>query len=315
MRLRGAFALACLVVASQACAQLEYRLTPTPLGDGVYVFLGATEHFTRENGGDIVNTGFIDASGGVIVIDTGPSKRYGEAQRAAIRAATGKDVVQVFITHAHPDHFLGNQAYAGVPISALPGTVQAANSDGTALADNLYRLLGGWMDGTVAQAPRPLRGTGRIEIAGRTLDLVALQGHTGADLAVLDVSSGTLFAGDLAFAERTPTTPHADLPHWQASIAALRALPHRRLVPGHGPVQPGDAALDQTAAYLDWLGTALATAADDGLDMTEAMVLPAPERFATLPVFADEFARSVVHLYPAIEQRSLPRAAPLQAER
>lgn len=304
-------ALLLLAIAAPANAQLQYTLTPLPLGEGVYVFLGATEHFTRENGGDIVNTGFIDAPGGVIVIDTGPSKRYGEAQRAAIRATTGKDVVQVLITHAHPDHFLGNQAYAGIPIYALPGTVTAARNDGGKLAENLYRLLGGWMDGTVAKPPQSLPNTGRVEIAGRTLELIALQGHTDADLAVFDVASGTLFAGDLAFSERTPTTPHANLQRWHEAIAALRTHPHRQLVPGHGPAQPGDAALDQTAAYLDWLQATLAQAADNGLDMTEAMALPAPERFASLPVFAEEFVRSVVHLYPALEERSLPHTTPL----
>ena len=298
-----ALVMPCLAVQAQT---LDYALKPEQITENVYVFTGHTEHFTRDNGGNIVNTGFIVAPEGVIVIDTGPSLRYGRAQREAIHKTTGRDVVLAIITHAHPDHFLGNQAYEDVPVLALPETVSAIERDGSKLAENLYRLLGGWMEGTIATSPQPLKETGKVELAGRALRLIPLHGHTGADLAVLDETSGVLFAGDLIFHDRTPTTPHADLVRWHEALTQLRKQPFQILVPGHGAATRDTLPFEQTGNYLHWLDETLQSAAKNGLDINETMALPAPERFATLPVFADEFTRSVVHLYPAIEARHLP---------
>lgn len=300
-------------------------LRPKRIADGVWYFEGAREHFTRANGGNIVNTGFIETTGGAVVIDSGPSLRYGQAQRKAIREATGRDVQRVYITHAHPDHFLGSQAYEGLLVEALAPTVRVIQRDGEALTQNLYLLVGGAMSGTVPRAPSPLTGLGpgatsapgmsprlgdatTVEIGERKLRLIALAGHTAADLAVFDERTGTLFAGDLVFFERAPTTPNADLDVWLAALAQLQALPYKVLVPGHGPVVSDDTAIAQTRAYLEWIRDTLTTAAAEGLDMNEVMRARAPERLKRLAVLEEEWQRTVMHLYPAIEEGSLPVA-------
>lgn len=65
-------ALAWVAVAAHG-AEFDYRLTPRAVAPDVYVFVGKTEDFDTVNGGNIVNTGFIVAPEGVVVIDTGPS--------------------------------------------------------------------------------------------------------------------------------------------------------------------------------------------------------------------------------------------------
>jgi len=45
-------------------------------------------------------------------------------------------------TPQHPDHFLGNQAFANAPIAALPECRQGIAMDGNAFAENLFRLTG-----------------------------------------------------------------------------------------------------------------------------------------------------------------------------
>lgn len=328
----AAFATASPVVIEAARAQTSIQApgaasSPKRIADGVWFFEGAREHFSRANGGDIVNTGFIETADGAVVIDSGPSLRYGKAQREKIREVTGRDVRRVYITHAHPDHFLGNQAYEDVPVEALAPTVRVIQRDGETLTQNLYLLVGGAMSGTIPRAPSPLTGLGpggaasagtsprlgdatTVEIGGRKLRLIALAGHTAADLAVFDEQTRTLFAGDLVFFERAPTTPNADLDVWLAALAQLQALPYQVLVPGHGPVVSDGAAIAQTRAYLEWIRDTLTTAAAEGLDMNEVMRTRAPERLRRLAVLEEEWQRSVMHLYPAIEERSLPITTP-----
>ena len=311
MLLALALSLSLVCTSRAGSAQsFDYGLRPQAVTEGVFVFEGRREHFSRDNGGNIVNTGYILTDEGAVVIDTGPSKRYGQQMRAIIEASSGKPVSRVYLTHGHPDHFLGNQAYADRPIYALAGTRQTIRTLGDDLSANLYRLVGGWMEGTEANTPVQELKPGTVDVGGRTLRLISKLGHTDADLAVFDEKTRTLFAGDLVFFERTPTTPNADITMWLAALDELDRLEFAALVPGHGPVVRDHQAIEQTRAYLKWLRDSLRQAARRGLDLNEAMQLPVPERFRKLAVFDEEFQRSVVHLYPEMELETLDPATP-----
>lgn len=311
MRLRIVAAAALLLWALagllpvQAASQY-YDLKPQKIAADTYALIGKRENFSFDNHGNICNTGFIVTDDGVVVIDTGPSRLYGEAMRAAIGEVTDKPVVQVYITHAHPDHFLGNNAFTDVPIAALPGTIDAIRSIGSDLASNLYNLVGAAMRGTSAVAPTATVEPGQtVTFGNHELQLIGASGHTAADLMVLDRKTGVLFAGDIAFYQRAPTTPTADLDAWQATLARAGEAGFEVLVPGHGPVTHDDAPLRQTGAYLEWLRSRFRAAAADGESAAEIMFAPLPARWQQLAVSPGEYRRSVSHLYPAIEREAL----------
>jgi len=115
-----------------------------------------------------------------------------------------------------------------------------------------------------------------------------------------------LVGGDLAFYNRAPTTPHADIPTWQASLSTIDSLDKELILPGHGLRDATGESLQQTGDYLDWLEASLKDAASLGLTMNEAMVLPIPQRFRSIDVVEAEYKRSVVHLYLALEDDLMP---------
>jgi quinoprotein dehydrogenase-associated SoxYZ-like carrier len=304
------FLLALLCLAGQlGAAEFDYGLSARPVAQDVYAFYGRNEDFDTANGGNIVNTAFIVAPQGIIVIDSGPSLRYGQQMRQAIAAVSDKPVLLVINTHHHPDHFLGNQAFAGLPIGALAATRDGIASEGNVFAENLYRLSGDWMKGTEVLVPGKVLQPGVLDVAGRRLRLLALDGHTGADLVILDETSGVLFAGDLVFNGRAPTTPHANVAHWLAALDQLAGLNHESgfkvLLPGHGAASKDDAPIRQTRAWLTWLSAGMRDAAKAGLDMNDVLAKPLPPQFADLPVAASEYRRSVGHLFPTAEQEAL----------
>lgn len=308
-RVSKCLALFVLSLGAAHAADYDYRLSAKPIAENVYAFIGKTEDFTTDNGGNIVNTAFIVAAQGVIVIDSGPSLRYGQQMRRAISAITTKPVALVINTHHHPDHFLGNQAFADVPIAALAETRNGIAADGNAFAENLFRMSGDWMKGTEVQLPGKTLSAGRLDVAGRRLRLVGLDGHTGADLVIIDETSGVVFAGDLVFNGRAPTTPHADVAHWLKALDQLDALTRepgfKVLLPGHGAPTTDAAPIRQTRAWLTWLSAAMRDAAKAGLDMNDVLARPLPPEFASLPVATSEYRRSVGHLFPAAEQEAL----------
>lgn len=291
-----------------AAAGFEYPLQPQAIAPDTFVLEGKTEDFSKENGGYIVNVGYIVTTDGVIVIDTGPSRRFGEQQRALIEQATGKKVIRVYITHHHPDHFFGNQAFSDLPIYALPETIRGVQREGESFSNNMYRLIGDWMRDTSVLAPNQEVKLGREVVGGHELEFLAFKGHTQADLAIFDHTTGVLFAGDLVFNQRAATTPHANIIDWLASLEQLLKLPFKVLVSGHGKVTQDAQPIAQTRAYLVWLQTILQQAAANGLDMNEVMATPIPADFKDLALAQNELGRSVAHLYPALEAEQLKPA-------
>ena len=116
------WAWAGLALAAPDLAHFDYRLQARQLAPDVWVVEGANADFAVANGCNIINTGFIVTEAGVLVINTGPDKRYGEQLRALITRTTGKPVAEVLVLNAHPDYYLGNQAFADVPRRATPAT-------------------------------------------------------------------------------------------------------------------------------------------------------------------------------------------------
>ena len=293
---------------AHAEASTDYGLEPIEIAPNTYLFQGRQEHFTTRNGGNIANIAAITTQDGVVLIDTGPSKRYGEQLKAALSTISDQPVVLVLNTHLHPDHFLGNQAFRETTIAALRGTIHGIRRDGDGFADNAYQLIGPWMLGTEVTPPNQVLRPGVREIGGHRLRFLALRGHSDADLAVFDETTGVLFTGDLVFYRRSLTTPHAHIPAWLQSLDTLQSLPSTLVVPGHGPVHSDNAGIEQTRKHLLWLDAYLKDAAQQGLDEAEVLYLPLPKWLRALAVGREEYRRSVSHLYGEKERQALSTA-------
>jgi uncharacterized sulfatase len=300
-------ATASLVTPAGAAGRWTFGLKPREIADGVYLLRGVDEHLSVENGGNIANIVFMETGDGVVLFDTGPNRIYGEELRAVIETTTREPLARVIVSHAHPDHYLGNQVFEDLPIDSL-GVVRDVIADiGDLFTDNMYRLVDVWMRGTRTVVPTGTISPGRLKMGRRDLEIIALDGHSHADLAIYDHGQQLLLAADLAFMDRAPTTPHADLPRWHEALDQLQALPVKTLVPGHGPATEGHQAIEQTRAYLTWLEATLRQAAGQGLSQAELVDVAVDPPFDQLAVVQDEFARSVSHLYDDIALAGLER--------
>ena len=306
------FASAAMAQARPDMARLDYDLRPRQIAERTWIIEGAVEDFSRANGCNIINTAFIATGAGVVVVNTGPSRLYGEQQRRAIERVTREPVVRVLSLNLHPDYFFGNQAWVDRPTQALPGSISGMQAEGRAYADNLYRLCGDWMKATESTPSRQPVEPGVLQIGGHKLELRRLSGHTSDDLVLIDHTTSVLFAGGLVFASRVPTTPHADFEAWQASLAKLSQWitteKIRQVVPSHGPLHSGLGGVEQTRDWLRWLTTQMRESAERGLDLSEVLRLPVPERFQGWSAQPAEQNPSLTQWYPRYEQRVL--AAP-----
>ncbi len=290
-------------------ATLDYDLKPRQIAPDTWVIEGAVEDFSPENGCNIINTGFIATPEGVIVINTGPSKQYGEQQRKAIEKVTKAQVRHVINLNLHPDYFFGNQAWKDRAPEALQGTVAGQQAEGGAYADNLYRMCGDWMKGTESTPASQALVPRDVTLGGHKIKLIRLEGHTSDDLVLLDETTGVLFAGGLVFADRVPTTPHARFDAWQRSLETMQQwVASNRVitvVPSHGPVHAGTKGIEQTRAWLSWLTLTMKDSAASGLDLSELLHEPVPAQFASWAAQPAELHRSLTQWFPQFEKAAL----------
>ena len=290
-------------------SNLDYKLEPKQIAKDTYVFEGANDDFSRSNGCNIINTGFIVTGEGVVVINTGVSKLYGEQQRQAIAKVTNKKIKLVLNLNLHPDYFLGNQAYADVPIAALPASIQGMKEEGASYTDNLYRICGDWMTATEFKPATKVIQPGPMSLsdANHQLELIQFNGHTAADLVLWDKTTGVVFVGGLVFADRVPTTPHANIAEWLKSLETVSkwntSKQIKALVPSHGPYTKGLEGIEQTKEYLTWLDQSFKNAALQGMDISEVLRLSIPYKFRGFAALKPEYLRNVTHLYPAYEKQ------------
>jgi hypothetical protein len=179
---------------------LDYQLKARELAPDVFVVEGANADFSPANGCNIINTGFIVTGAGVVVINTGPSRLYGQQLRDLIARTSKQPVVKVIHLNLHPDYFLGNQAFADVPRAATPITRAGMKREAGAYADNLYRLCGEWMKGTEPLLPSVDLSVGVERIGTHDLETLELSGHTDSDVVLIDRTRGVMFADHAACA-------------------------------------------------------------------------------------------------------------------
>jgi quinoprotein relay system zinc metallohydrolase 1 len=213
----------------------------------------------------------------------------------------------VYLTHFHPDHVFGNQAFEAKLIGAPQGVIDGLKVMGSGFADSMYRIAGDWMRGTELVLPEYVVTREPEDFGDRILRPLLMRGHTGSDLALFDETSGILVTGDLVFLDRAPTTPHADIERWRITLANLGAIPHNKLVPGHGPIELGVRGIDQTRQWLETVQDQISRAFENGLDIAEAVALPLPDWTQSIALARYEYERTVMHLYPKLEAERWPR--------
>jgi glyoxylase-like metal-dependent hydrolase (beta-lactamase superfamily II) len=243
---------------------------------GVYMVQGASGEVDTDNLGRVGNAGFIVGDNGVVAIDTGTSYRHGVALLASIRRVTDKPVRLALITHTRQEFLFGASAFReqGIPIHMHRQAAALMQSRCERCLKTLKQLLGAdAMQGTAMFKPdREFEQSHSIDTIGRRVQ-VLYYGHSSGpgDVAVLDVQSGVLFAGGLLDQLRIPDVQDGDLAGWSHALQALRELPLKAIVPGHGPVASVQV-IDAVDRYLMQLraralvllrsGTALSEVAD-----------------------------------------------------
>ena len=289
-----------------ACHPVGAALSFAEVAPGVFVHSGQVAEPSRANRGDTVNLGFVIGQDSVAVIDAGSARWMGEAILRAVREHTDKPVSDLVLTHMHPDHVLGATVFMelGARVHGHARLPRALADRQSNYLESLQRMIGPRpLIGT--QAPRvshPVEAESRIDLGQRALVLRSWpRAHTSTDLTVLDVRTGTLFAGDLVFDRHIPTLD-GSVSGWLEVLEELSDMPAARVVPGHGDAAlPWPAGATNTRRYLEVLARDTRAAIARGDRLGDAVTVIAGEEADDWDLFDAHNARNATVAFTELE--------------
>lgn len=270
--------LSCCGVLALACASMPRPPDCSPASDVVQIAAGVYVRPGRVavvfEGDQIANLGFVVGERCVAVIDTGGSIGEGQALDCAIRKVSELPVCYVINTHVHPDHLLGNAAFArpGVEFVGHAKLPRAIALRGDTYLARASAYAGRTLEASNIVFPeRTVSEAVKLDIGGRVLTVRAHgSAHTDHDLSVVDGGSNTAFVGDLVFLEHLPVID-GSISGWIAVLGELSAESVRQVVPGHGPAKVRwPAAAAPTLAYLTELRDSIRSWIADGGSLAAA---------------------------------------------
>ena len=294
----------CVRATAQNRTEGTRTLTTEEVAPGIHVRRGIDEDVTTHNEDAIANIGFIVGNNAVAVIDPGGSLTDGQRLRATIQQTTQLPIKYVVMTHVHPDHVFGAPAFQNdkpqfVGHAGLP---RALALRGDFYRKRLEEALGKDRAGGVVAPTMLVQNQAEIDLGGRKLTLTAHNlAHTDCDLTVLDRNTSTLWASDLLFVKRVPSLD-GSLRGWLKALAALKSVPARRAVPGHGPTSVNwPSGARDLERYLGTLLRETKEAIAKGMDLEAAVGKVAQGERSRWTLFDDYNGHNVTQAFKELE--------------
>jgi glyoxylase-like metal-dependent hydrolase (beta-lactamase superfamily II) len=270
------------------------RIALQTVAPGVFFARGATGEVSPTNLGRVGNAGFIEGPQGVLAIDTGTSFAHGQALMQALREKTSAPVRRALNTRQ--EFLFGAPAFqaARTPVHMHPAAATLMVSRCERCLKTLQQTLGTQaMQGTAMFKPDGLlddTATQDISVIGRRLQVLHF-GHSSGpgDVAVLDETTGSLFAGGLVDDRRIPDIQDSRLPEWEAALSSLSKLPIRHIMPGHGPAG-GPELIGGVQRYLGQLQARVRALIQSGVGLGDAV-----EQLESDDAFRDWAGYDIIH--------------------
>ncbi len=216
--------------------------SPREVAEGVYVIPDRRVPL-------VPNIGMVLGDDRALVVDTGMGPANGARVRAAAEQLAGGRELVLTITHFHPEHGFGAQAFRDVPIVYNRAQLDELHDKGGAYVE-MFRTFGpavaDALEGVELVEPTSMYDgdAHELDLGGRGVELRTWgQAHTRSDQVVIVPDGRVLFAGDLVEEKCFPIFPYfppddadVDGDKWIAVLERLEELRPAVVVPGHGDV-------------------------------------------------------------------------------
>jgi glyoxylase-like metal-dependent hydrolase (beta-lactamase superfamily II) len=230
--------------------------------------------FTSPDDQFAVNSVIVEGAHDVMLVDAQLTKACAEKVLQQVKE-TGKPLSIIYITHEHPDHFLGLEVFKGayprVRIIATSAVVDRINRVYPEKLAKWQKLLGSAASSEVVEIEK-FDGS-YLEFEGSTIQVIKdTQGDTDENTMLWIPGQRVLIGGDVVFNDIHIYTGETDSnarAKWLDTLRRVRELDPLVVIPGHskiGAALDATTAVDFTERYLLAFNEELKSAQDsDGL--------------------------------------------------
>jgi len=255
-----------IVIAAAALA----LLTPSAAWSmGQQAKKGPTVHtFTAPEDAFLVSSYAFESDGEILLVDAQMVKPQVDKLIEQVKKIPGK-VTTIYITHAHPDHYLGlpwlKTAFPQAKIVADADTVDRIAAEG---AQTLAWFQKDFMNGQLASVlptsvvtPEKLTGN-KLKVGSAEIEILSFaDAEAKGAHALWHAQTGSLITGDLAFNKVHLWLKETKPEGWIKAIEALEKMPVQKVYPGHG--EPGGKEiLASNKSYLQAFDAAVKSSKD-----------------------------------------------------
>ncbi len=233
----------------------------------------------------VPNVGIVVGERGVLVVDTGMGPTNAERVLREVRKITSREILYLTLTHFHPEHGMGAQAFPPGTRVVVP---RAQKDELEAKGADYIRLFSGFSP-QIADLLKPVKLVAPDIVFEHELELdlgggmvVRLlhfdRAHTRGDNFVYLPKQNILFGGDVVVNRFFPIMPDPDASPrgWLRTLEELEKLAPTKVVPGHGDV--GDATLIRDMKqYTLYLRSRVQEMDAQGKPLAEIVTALAPE--------------------------------------
>jgi glyoxylase-like metal-dependent hydrolase (beta-lactamase superfamily II) len=168
--------------------------------------------------------------------------------------ATGKNLTTVFLTHAHPDHYVGMDVIKTAFPNAKFVTTQMVLVDYTTKAPGTFAFLKGMLGGAIPDKIVTFEAVGgtTLTVDGQTINIIDIPDAGESEkAAILEIpDQKAVFAGDLVYNKVHLWLAECQSDGWKKNLDALAAKGYTTYYPGHGPKATA-AVVAEDKAYID----------------------------------------------------------------
>jgi glyoxylase-like metal-dependent hydrolase (beta-lactamase superfamily II) len=297
-------------VVPSAVSAGEFDWPLVRITDRIYAIYGPFDLPNPENRGFRNTVVVVLTTDGVVVFDPGGSAWAGERIVDSIKTLTERPIVAVFNSHAHGDHWLGNEgvkkSYPAAVIYGHPKMkARIEGADGERWLNLINRVTEGKAGGNKITAPDEEVNNGDAIRIGDTTFRIYHTGpaHTDNDVFIEIVGENALFTGDvvrnqfLGMMEEDAS--------FKGNIAAIDFMLEKNFkhyIPAHGRAG-GTEILNEYRAYLVTLKRTVKQFYDDGLADFEMKpeVVKALEDYQKWPGFDIRVGPHISRVYLEVE--------------
>ncbi len=267
----------------------DYHLKPYTISDGINCFFGLPSNISEENGGNMINSCYIETKDGYIVIDSGPTYSYAQSTYAIMKNKKNLPVKYVINTSSDEVHILGNDFFkeqGALLIGPKNYEKYLIKNKKLLISDKISKDA--LLNTKLIPLDKYLENDWTIFLDDLKVDIKKIK-NDNEHLIVYIPRKKIVFAGDMIFNNRIVAFKNnRSILVWQEGLKLLQSLSWEDIVSAHG-YMTRRSALKNTQSYLALLKSEVQSSLLNGESREDAI------KNIKLPAFSEDKLYSYWH--------------------